>query len=90
MRISPSGIVRGIVSQTIGLVVDDGFIAVGAVVALLLTGLLASASVQLIPHDALGVVLFGIVTIVLLGSLLRAGRAARTHAVEASAAERPS
>jgi len=90
MQISPSGILRGIVSQTLGLVVDDGFIAVGAVAALVLTGLLASASIELVPHDALGVVLFGIVTIVLLGSLARAGRAARTHAVEASAAERPS
>jgi hypothetical protein len=59
-------------------------------VALVLTGLLASASTDVVPHDALGVVLFVIVTVVLLGSLARAGRAARVHAVEAAAAEHSS
>jgi len=89
MTISLGGILRGIVSQSIGLIVDDGFIAIGAVVALGLTGALALPSVDLVPHEALGVVLFTIVTVVLLGSLLRAGRAARTHAVEAPAANQP-
>lgn len=87
MRVSVSGIARGVVGQAVGLIVDDGFIAVGAVVALVLTGLLASAPTELIPHDALGIVLFAIVTIVLLGSLLRAGRHARAERAEAHAAD---
>lgn len=90
MRIDLGSILRGIVGQSVGLIVDDGFIAVGAVLALVLTGVLASASIDLVPHDALGVVLFAIVTVVLLGSLVRAGRAARAHAVEASAVDQPS
>ncbi len=86
MNVSLDSILRGIVSQSVGLIVDDGFIAVGAVIALVVTGLLASASIEAV-HDALGIVLFAIVTAVLLGSLARAGRSARTHAVEAPAAE---
>jgi hypothetical protein len=89
MGTSVTSLLRGVVSQAVGLIVDDGFIAVGAVAALVLTGLLASASISLVPHDALGVVLFAIVTIVLLGSLARAGRAAQAHAVEAPAAGPP-
>jgi hypothetical protein len=89
MNVSLGGILRGIVSQTIGLIVDDGFIAVGAVAALVATGVLALPSIDLVPHDSLGVVLFAIVTVVLLGSLVRAGRAARMHAVEAPAANQP-
>lgn len=89
MRTSVSLVLRSVAGQAVGLIVDDGFIAVGAVVALVLTGLLASASIDLIPHDALGVVLFVIVTIVLLGSLARAGRSAQAHAVEAAAVDPP-
>lgn len=88
MRISWRGVLRGLVSRSIGLIVDDGFIAVGAVVALVVTGILAWVPIDLIPHDALGVLLLGIVTVVLLGSLLRAGLAARAHVVEVPAADR--
>jgi hypothetical protein len=88
MRRSAASVLRGIVRQAIGLVVDDGFIAVGAVAALVLTATLAWASVEVIPRDALGVVLFAIVAVVLFVSLVRAGRAAQAQAVETPIAER--
>jgi hypothetical protein len=84
MHISIRGIVRGTVDQVVGLVVDDGFVAVGAVVALLLTGWLAAAEEEaILPHDALGVFLFVTVSLFLLGSIARAGRAAQAHAASA-------
>ncbi len=79
MNISISGILRGTVDQVIGLVIDDGFVAVGAVLALVLTGWLAANDTP-VPVDALGVVLFAAVSLFLLGSIARAGRAAQTHA----------
>ena len=79
MNISISGILRGTVDQVIGLVIDDGFVAVGAVLALVLTGWLA-ANDTVVPLEALGVVLFAAVSLFLLGSIARAGRAARAHA----------
>jgi hypothetical protein len=79
MNISISGILRGTVDQVVGLVIDDGFVAVGAVLALVLTGWLA-ANDTLVPLDALGVVLFAAVSVFLLGSIVRAGRAAKVHA----------
>lgn len=89
MRTSAIKLLRVVVEQSIGLIVDDGFIAVGAIVALVLTGLLAAAPSDVVPHDALGVVLFAIVTVVLLASLARAGRAARAHVVDATAEDQP-
>jgi hypothetical protein len=80
MHISISGIIRGTVDQVVGLVIDDGFVAVGAVVALLLTGWLAAGDATVVPHEALGVFLFVVTSLFLLGSVARAGRAAQEHA----------
>lgn len=84
MQISIGALLRGTVDQLVGLIVDDGFVAVGAVVALVVTAWLAGLPGDAVPHDALGVFLFAVVAVVLLASLARAGRAARVHAVPPS------
>jgi hypothetical protein len=81
MRFSVAGLLRGTVDQLIGLIVDDGFVAVGAVLALLITGWLSANATELVPHNALGVFLFLVTSVFLLASLARAGVAARSDTV---------
>lgn len=85
MSISMKGAVRATIDQIVGLVVDDGFVAVGAVVALLVTGWFATSGSSIVPTEALGMLLFVVVSIVLLASVARAGLGARAHAVPGAA-----
>jgi multisubunit Na+/H+ antiporter MnhE subunit len=75
------GVLRSIVQNVIGLIVDDGLVVLGAIVALLVTWLLTSIGPD-IPHLLIGVILFLLVAVSLLASLLRAARDAHRHAVE--------
>lgn len=67
---------KTIVANLVGLIVDDGLIAGGGILALVVTGLLAGLELPLLgPY--LGLVLFLLVAVILLVSLFRAAREAR-------------
>ena len=71
-----SNVVRGIWDNTYGLLVDDGQLAIGAIVALAITWLLAQASSEAVRENA-GWVLLVLVVALVLANLYRAGRNAR-------------
>lgn len=73
-------IARGVVETLVGLIVDDGLVVVGALLALVVTGLLANLA-PAIPHWLFGLLLFLLVAATLMGSLLRAARRARRPGV---------
>lgn len=73
-------VIRSVVEQLVGLIVDDGLVVAGAIGALIIVGLL-SATTDL-PHLLLGILLFVLVALSLLASLLRAARDAHRHAVD--------
>jgi hypothetical protein len=69
-------VLRAIWSNTYGLLVDDGQLAIGAIVALILTWLAAqSAALQ----ENAGWLLLVLVLALVIANLYRAGRSARRH-----------
>jgi hypothetical protein len=68
-----SNVARGIWDNTYGLLVDDGQLAVGAILALAITWLIAQTSVGELRDNA-GWVLLGLVVVLVFANLYRAGR----------------
>ena len=66
-------VVRGIWDNTYGLLVDDGQLAVGAIVALAITWLVAQTNDEAIRENA-GWVLVMLVVALVIANLYRAGR----------------
>ncbi|MEP6693892.1 MAG: hypothetical protein ABJB39_04555 [Chloroflexota bacterium] len=69
---------RGIWDNTYGLLVDDGQLAVGAIVVLGITWVVASSSNQTLQDNA-GWILLVLVLALVVVNLYRAGRSARRH-----------
>jgi len=74
-----SSVLRAIWDNTYGLLVDDGQLAIGAIVALAIMWLIA-ATTPSEGHDNAGWLLLGLVVALVLANLYRAGRNARRHA----------
>jgi uncharacterized membrane protein (Fun14 family) len=75
------GFFRSALENVVGLIVDDGLVVVGAILALVITWALSNADA--VPHVLVGIALFVLVAASLLASLLRAARDAHRHAVDA-------
>ena len=73
-----SSIVRGIWENTYGLLVDDGQLAIGAILALAITWLVAESGSDPIRENA-GWVLLTLILALVVANLYRAGRNARRH-----------
>lgn len=73
-------VLRAVVDTVVGLVVDDGLVVVGALAALIVTGLLSRFAPE-VPDVLVGIVLFVLVAASLVASLLRAARDAHRHAI---------
>ena len=71
-----SKVLRAVWDNTYGLLVDDGQLAVGAIVALAITWVLAHSGSDALGENA-GWVLLGLVLALFLANLYRAGRNAR-------------
>ena len=71
-----SSVFRGIWDNTYGLLVDDGQLAVGAIVALAITWLVASSGTDAVRQNA-GWLLLALVVVLVVANLYRAGRNAR-------------
>ena len=71
-----SSVLRAVWENTYGLLVDDGQLAIGAIVALAITWLLAQTSSDQVRENA-GWVLLVLVVALVLANLYRAGRNAR-------------
>jgi len=69
-----SSVLRGIWSNTYGLLVDDGQLAVGAIAALVVTWLVAQSGAL---QDNAGWLLLVLVLALVVANLYRAGRNAR-------------
>jgi hypothetical protein len=73
-----SRLLRAILANTYGLLVDDGQLAIGALAALAITGAVAYASAG--SRDLLGWLLLALVLALVVANLYRAGKNARRHA----------
>jgi chromate transport protein ChrA len=71
-----SSVLRAVWDNTYGLLVDDGQLAIGAIVALAITWFLAQTSSDALRENA-GWVLVALVVALVLANLYRAGRNAR-------------
>jgi hypothetical protein len=71
-----SNVLRGIWDNTYGLLVDDGQLAIGAILALAVTWVIAHSGADILSENA-GWVLLGLVLALVLANLYRAGRSAR-------------
>ena len=71
-----SSLLRGIWENTYGLLVDDGQLAVGAIVALAITWLIATAGSDAVRENA-GWLLLALIVVLVVANLYRAGRNAR-------------
>ncbi len=69
-----SSVLRGIWSNTYGLLVDDGQLAVGAIAALVVTWVVAQSGAL---QDNAGWLLLVLVLVLVVANLYRAGRNAR-------------
>jgi len=74
-----SDVLRSVWENTYGLLVDDGQLAIGAIVALAVTWLMARTSSEQLRDNA-GWVLLALVIVLVLANLYRAGRSALRHA----------
>jgi hypothetical protein len=70
---------RGILETLYGLLVDDGQLAIGAIVALFVTWLVANV-IGDGSHEILGWLLLAMVLLLIVANLYRAGRNARSRA----------
>ena len=68
-----SDVARAIWDNTYGLLVDDGQLAIGAVLALGITWIIADVSTEQV-RDNVGWVLLGLVIVLVLANIYRAGR----------------
>ncbi len=71
-----SSALRGIWDNTYGLLVDDGQLAVGAILALAITWLVAASGTDALRDNA-GWLLLVLVVVLVVANLYRAGRNAR-------------
>ena len=71
-----SSALRGIWDNTYGLLVDDGQLAVGAILALAITWLVAASGMDTLRENA-GWLLLVLVVVLVVANLYRAGRNAR-------------
>ena len=71
-----SSVLRAVWDNTYGLLVDDGQLAIGAIVALAITWLVAQISDETIRENA-GWILLVLVVALVVANLYRAGRNAR-------------
>ena len=72
-----SSVLKGIWENTYGLLVDDGQLAVGAIVALAITWVIAQYAGEAVQEDA-GWALLAMVIVLVVANLYRAGRNARS------------
>ena len=70
-----SSFLRGVWENTYGLLVDDGQLAIGAIVALAITWAIAQTSETL--RDSVGWILLAMVIALVIANTYRAGRNAR-------------
>jgi hypothetical protein len=68
-----SSVIRGIWDNTYGLLVDDGQLAIGAIVALAVTWVIAEHASEAVREDA-GWALLAMVVVLVVANLYRAGR----------------
>ena len=71
-----SSVLRGIWDNTYGLLVDDGQLAIGAIVSLAITWFVAQSGTDQVRENA-GWLLLALVVALILANLYRAGRNAR-------------
>jgi len=71
-----SSVLRGIWDNTYGLLVDDGQLAIGAIVSLAITWFVAQSGTDQVRENA-GWLLLALVVALVLANLYRAGRNAR-------------
>ena len=72
-----SSVLRGIWDNTYGLLVDDGQLAVGAILALAITWVIAEYASEAVKENA-GWALLAMVIVLVIANLYRAGRNARS------------
>ena len=71
-----SKFLRGVWDNTYGLLVDDGQLAIGAIVAMAIAWLVAESGNEVL-HENAGWVLLALVVVLVVVNLYRAGRNAR-------------
>ena len=71
-----SSVLRGIWDNTYGLLVDDGQLAIGAIASLAITWVVAESGNDAV-HENAGWLLLGLVVVLVIANLYRAGRNAR-------------